>query len=182
MNQTRVLLTISFILSFFSTGCLATQINPSTGMNASTRADRIHQNLKTAGFLIPSESLSNSEIAAFENSSENVVDALKQLKNSKSKEEETKALKKISSEVQNTGYLADVLFHTDTIGARVKYQQIMEEDVENVPMLTNTSEPYKLTIGTYRMWTERNGEPTSPQEEFDIFLPHVRVDFEERVP
>ncbi|WNM61914.1 hypothetical protein [Candidatus Nitrospira neomarina] len=182
MNQTRVLLAISFILSFSSPGCLANQIKPSTGMDASTRAKRIYTDLKEANFLFPPENSTASEIAAFENKSEKVVDALEQLKNSKNKEAEVEAIKKVSSEMQSTGYLADVIFYTERDGARVKYQQITEEDVKNVSRLTNSSEPYNLPIGTYRMWTERNGEVTSPKEEFDIFSPYVEVGFEEQLP
>ena len=179
MNQTRVLLSIIFILNFFLTGCLATDIRPTTAMDASERAKHIYQRLEAARFLNPPEGSTASEMAAFGNMSVQVEDALKQLSESKTKDEEAEAEKDLSHALRNTGYLAEVIFRTKREGARVKYQLITDEAVRSVSRLTNTSDPYKLPIGIYHFWTERKGVQTSSILTLDIVFPHDTVEFEE---
>lgn len=180
MNRTQFLLSISFILNFLLTGCLATSTNPSTTMDPSERAKQIYQRLEAAGFLNPPEGSTASEIAAFGNMAVQVEDALKKLGESQTKEEETEAEENLSHVLRNTGYLAEVIFRTKRDGARVKYQLITDEDVKSIPRLTNASFPYKLPIGTYRFWTEREGVPTSSKLKLFIVGLRETVEFEEK--
>lgn len=135
-------------------------VKPLDEKDGAAAANQLYSQIKSAG-IAQSKSNAAGGKAAFPGIDDTLNFLLQQLR-SGDPEQQKSALKDISAELRrSSGYSTEVYICTACCGAQIKYRLISDEREFVLARLTNSSEPFPLTVGIYHVWAERNGKPTS---------------------
>lgn len=140
------------------------------------QASRIFNDLVSANII--SKNSYQVEGTALSPPSSNIVKALRELSKSTSPEGRQQAEKAVSKTISATGIKSHVCFRTPTPGAIIK-TKLLSQHRPRVTATTNTSKYYPMTLGLYKIWSERNNEPTSDiKNTYEITTRYRRIDLE----
>ena len=79
-------------------------------------------------------------------------------------------LSALHAALQGTGYYSRVRFTTRPDGGTIKYRPIATTDAKTAHAGWNA-----LPIGFYLVWSERNGTPSSPTNEYEIIARQIEI-------